>query len=374
MSFFRFVYYSGVVSGWCAFAAWLVSQFIPEFKPKSLYVAIVAALVGAAIGLGLNVVAGMANAHWRLLARRAAAGLLAGAAGGACGGFLGNVFYALLGCPRFLGWTIMGLAIGCADGLYERSPRKLRNGLIGGGLGGMVGGLLFDPLAHAGAGLAARATAFVILGVAVGTLIGLAQILLKEAWITVVDGFRPGRQLILSQNVTVLGRADHLPLPLLGFAARDVESEHARIIRGPDGHFVLEDNHTQSGTRLNNRPIQGPVRLSDGDIIKLGTNILRFNLRGAKGVVPSAQPATGSGGLPPPPPPPPTAGAPSRGVPPPPPTSPVAPSQPRPTNAGGVPVPPPPGPARPDISASFPPRPAPGGRIPPPPPPPGSMR
>ena len=170
----------------------------------------------------------------------------------------------------------MGLAIGSAAGIYEKSPSKCRNGVIGGALGGLLGGFLFD---HTGAGMAARATGFVILGGSIGALIGLTQLVLKEAWLTVVDGFRPGRELILGQTVTMLGRGDHLALPFLGYPGRDLESEHARIVRQTDGTFTLEDNRSRLGTRLNGQTILAATPLKDGDLIKLGSNIIRFNQR-----------------------------------------------------------------------------------------------
>ena len=109
----------------------------------------------------------------------------------------------------------------------------------------------------------------------------------------------------------MLGRGDHLPLPFLGYPGRDLEAEHARITRQGTGQFLLEDNHSRLGTRLNGQPVQTATPLKDGDLIKLGTNIIRFHsrqwgrLRAAAAAIASrgAAPAGGSG-LPPLPPPP----------------------------------------------------------------------
>jgi pSer/pThr/pTyr-binding forkhead associated (FHA) protein len=286
MSLSRLVYYSAVIGGWAAFAAWLVAELLILRGNRgggTMQVVVIAALVGGAIGAGLNVVAGAANAQWKEMLRRALPGLLGGAAGGAVGGLLGNLLYVYVGLPRAFGWMIMGLAIGVVDGLYEGSRSKIRNGLIGGGLGGLVGGFLFDPVSSmAGSDLSGRATAFVILGLCIGALIGIAQVVLKEAWLTVLDGYRAGRQLILSQEITVLGRAEHLPLPFLGTMNRELEAEHARIVRQPNGSYTLEDNHTTLGTRLNGELIQGAVRLKDGDVVKLATNFIRFHERAGR--------------------------------------------------------------------------------------------
>ena len=284
MSLIRSVYYSAFFAGWAAFLGWFLSEslfFSGGTEPGAFQVILIAGIIGAAIGLGLNVVAGMANAQWKELLRRALPGLAGGCLGGAVGGMMGNLLYSL-GLPRAIGWLIMGLGIGVVEGVYEKSKSKIRNGLIGGGIGGLLGGMLFDPiqsLIATDSGMSSRATAFVILGICIGAFIGLAQVVLKEAWLTVLDGYRAGRQLILSQPTTALGRADHLPLPFLGPMNKDVEAEHVKITRLANGSYVVEDNHTRLGTRLNNQPLSGQVVLKNGDVIKFGTNFVRFNER-----------------------------------------------------------------------------------------------
>ncbi len=406
MSLGRFVYYSAVVGGWAAFLAWMLAEALVLHGGTVFSTPLVmgvAALVGAIIAAGLNLVSGMTNAQWRRQLARVPSGLLGGGIGGAIGGLLGNgatwagaAIGDLLGnqaigaivsfLGQVFGWMLMGLAIGLAGGIEEKSIRKCCHGAVGGTLGGLVGGVLIQSFA-VGAGMAARATAFVILGAAIGALVGLTQLVLKEAWLTVVDGFRPGRELILGETATMLGRGDHLPLPFLGYPGRDLEAEHARITRQSGGQFLLEDNHSRLGTRLNGQPVQTATPLKDGDLIKLGTNIVRFNsrqwgrLRAAAAAMASrgAAPAGGSGlpPLPPPPKPPVAAGggpsSPLAPPAPPPPATPTPPAWPSPPvaspPASQVPVAPPilPGGAvPPPPPRSWPAAP----RIPPPPPPP----
>ena len=177
---------------------------------------------------------------------------------------------------------VLGLGVGMVEGIYDRSFRKIRNGLIGGATGGMIGGLLFDWICNLGltaSGRSSRAAAFIVLGFLIGAAIGLAQVVFRVAWLTVVDGYRTGRQLNLTQPVTVLGRGDHLPLPFLGPTNKDLESEHLTIRCMPDGSYRLEDNHSKLGTRLNSQTVSEPMPLQDGDIIRLGTNLVRFNQR-----------------------------------------------------------------------------------------------
>ena len=365
MSFNRFVYLSALVGGWAALLASLACDLLylrhrglarlglsePMLGPVEAL--LTGAVVGAAIGAGLAAVAGMTCAPWNRQWGRLPWGLLGGSLGGAAGALLGVLVYKL-GLPRALGWMVMGLGIGCAEGVPERSTRKTRNGLLGGALGGLVGGLLFDvvgSLTPTGLATFSRAVAFVVLGISIGALIGLTQVVLKEAWLTVLDGFRPGRQLILTQPRTVLGRGDHLPLPLLGYSGKDLESEHAEILRRDDGTYVIQDKGSRVGTRVNGQTIAGATVLADGDLIKLGANIVRFNLRRrAKGrdAAPTAiQPGTGAGPAPLPPPPPPVGIG----------------SGPAPLGA--------PEPPRSALARTQPPS---SPRIPPPPPPPGSKR
>jgi hypothetical protein len=285
MSLRRLIYYSVLVGGWAAFGGWLLSEMLcADVKPEAetLKLLFRAGLGGAAIGLGLNVVAGMCNAQWRQLLRRAGPGLLGGGIGGIVGGLSGNFLYERAGLPRAIGWMILGLAVGIVEGLYEKSPRKIRNGLIGGALGGLLGGMLFDPVVRwtaTDSGMTGRACSLVLLGMAIGGAISLAQVVLTEAWLTVLDGYRTGRQLSLTQPLTTLGRSDNLPMPFLGPMNTELEPEHLRIWRRPGGSYALEDNHSRLGTRLNNQPVTEVVPLQDGDVIRLGRNLVRFNQR-----------------------------------------------------------------------------------------------
>jgi len=314
-----------MISAWAAFLGWGVSELVrslaavdPVTTPDTVVVlrgfmviAITSGTIGAAIGLGLNVLGGMANGRWQELARRALPGLLGGCVGGLVGGMVGQVmFYCLL--PRAIGWMVLGLGVGVVEGIYDRSVRKIRNGLIGGATGGFVGGLLFDWIYYLDlteSGRSSRAAAFVVLGLSIGMAIGLAHVVFRVAWLTVVDGFRTGRQLSLTQPLTMLGRGDHLPLAFLGPTNKDLEAEHLVIRRQPDGSYCLEDNHSKLGTRLNSQPVVASTPLKDGDIIRLGTNLVRFNQRRRQRGEARAVATTTS--LPPPAPPPPPVPPPS---------------------------------------------------------------
>jgi hypothetical protein len=382
MSFHRFVYYSAVVAGWGALVAWLLAEFLLRATGANAGAAalVVGILLGGAIATSLRVVSaitttGLSPTDWFRELPQWGVSALVGCLGGGLGAGLGQLLFAAHLLPRALGWAAVGLAVGAADGAADRSPRKVRNGLLGGGLGGLLGGWLFDQLATPGAEMGARAVGFVALGLSIGAFVGLAQVVLREAWLTVLDGFRPGRRLILAQQTTLLGRGDHLPLPLLGYTARDLDSEHARIVRQSSGQFVLEDLGSRLGTSLNGQPIQRPTPLADGDLLRLGGNILRFNVRagGSRGEVAEPRPAdAGQAPKAVSSAPPPRGSHPERDGPHGPAPGAAGPPGPQtegPPSHGGI-APPQHDPAKPP-SAPPPARPSGGPRIPPPPPPPG---
>jgi hypothetical protein len=285
MSLHRMIYYCTVMAGWAAFCAWLLTE--PLYRSgrdgmASFFVVLLTAgAIGAAVGMSVNVVAGLGNGQLPQLLRRALVGLLGGGLGGIVGGEIGDILYKF-GASRAFGWMVMGIGIGMVEGLYDRSTRKVVFGVLGGALGGWIGGFLFNPIlqiAKTDSGMASRAASIVVLGLCIGAAISLAQVVLKDAWLTVVDGYRTGRQLNLTQVVTVLGRSDRLPLPFLGPQNQDLDQEHLRIVRMPNGSFQLQDNGSKLGTRVNSQVVTGPVALNDRDIIRLGTNLVRFNVR-----------------------------------------------------------------------------------------------
>jgi hypothetical protein len=160
----------------------------------------------------------------------------------------------------------------------------MRNGLIGGVIGGFLGGFLFTPIEWViGSPVSSRAAAFVLLGLSIGLFIGLAQVILKEAWLTVEAGFRPGRQVILSTEAVTMGTSEKSTLIFIAFGAKGVEPNHLQITKAPDGRYVLQDNQSRTGTFVNGAPIAGPTPLNDNDAIQLGVNVVRFRERVSHG-------------------------------------------------------------------------------------------
>ena len=190
MSLRRFVYYSALIAGWAALGGWFVSELLRNrINPEAatLLVVMTAGTIGGAIGLGLNVLAGMSNAQWRQLLRRALPGLVGGGLGGIAGGLVGQSSTSADFPARSAGSLSGGnrRRRGTLRTIATQDPQRPDRR----GIGGLLGGLLFDPIVRLTAtesGMSSRAIAFVVLGLCIGASIGLAQVVLRDAWLTVL--------------------------------------------------------------------------------------------------------------------------------------------------------------------------------------------
>jgi hypothetical protein len=299
MSLIRLIIWSSLIGGWSAFFGWLLPELIfgryidrSDIDPTyRIFLAIfMAVVVAVPIGGGISVAGGLTNPDPMNLLKRLVLGfagaLLGGLIASLAGACIFRVFenvYILGSLSRILGWMLIGMGIGvgvgASEGIISRSFTKMRNGLIGGVIGGFLGGALFVPIGAIASPMSSRAVSFVLLGLFIGLSIGLAQVILKEAWITVEAGFRPGRQIILGQDLITMGTSEKSSMIFIAFGAKGVEPTHLKIAKQTDGRYLLEDNQSRSGTLLNGQPINAATALKDGDAIQLGVNVVRFNER-----------------------------------------------------------------------------------------------
>ncbi len=264
---------------------------------------------GMLLGLSVTLALGVVDALWvfspqRVVAigLRVATAVVVGTMGGLLGGLVSQALYGWTEWAFFLvlGWTITGFLIGVSLGVFDllacllqgQDPgaalRKVLKAVLGGTAGGVLGGIL-SLLLHSGWTrlLGSRpemqehlwspsAWGFVALGACIGLLIGLAQVILKEAWLKVESGFRKGREVILSKPEVTIGRAESCDIGLFGDP--QVEKLHARI-RLEGNRHVLVDEGSGSGTYVNDERLQGSRMLRSGDAIRVGKNVLRFGER-----------------------------------------------------------------------------------------------
>jgi hypothetical protein len=273
-----------IVGAVAASLGWVVSECLAALLwPQGRWFAVAATCgtIGTCIAAALEIASAERAVPRGARVKGLLAASIAGALAGSIGGGLGNVSAALHG-PRAFGWMIMGAGIGSGGGLSARSIDRLRFEMVGGLAGGLLGGFLFGPIASTIGWLTlagGRLAAFAVLGASIGCGIGLARDLLIRAWLTVIEGDRPGRQVVLSRTNVSLGGARHATLPLLGPDDATIDEEHARVVRRPDGRFVLEDNRTRLGTRVNRSRVVGTMRLNDCDVIRIGPHAIEFRER-----------------------------------------------------------------------------------------------
>lgn len=301
MSFRLFVYYCALCGAWAAWLGWALGRLVAPSGDLARAL-VQGLLLGMLVALALGWVDALGNLARRqagLLLTRVLVAVAIGCVGGLLGAGLGQLLVRTthLGLLTLVGWALTGLLIGISVGVYDLvtclrrkedpagARRKVRNGLLGGAVGGLVGSILYlvlrklleltfrkppDEL------LSASAVGFVALGLSIGLAIGLAQVILREAWLRVEEGFRPGREMLLSKAETTLGRAETCDVGLFGDQA--VERLHARITR-EGSRFVVADAGTPAGTYVNDEPVTQPRPLRSGDRIRIGKSVLRFGER-----------------------------------------------------------------------------------------------
>jgi MFS family permease len=291
MSFRLFIYYCAICGGWAAFLSWGLAQGLGlrSFDNAYLRAALIAAVLGVMVAGAIGFVDALLNAVGFQRVVRVGICLGIGLVGGLLGGLIGQFLNSALHMPFFIGWILVGVGIGASIGVFDllqammkrgdmHMPlKKTLNGVYGGFLGGFLGGVLFGlmfpndkiPRTDLAIGL-------VILGLCIGLMVGLAQVFLKEAWIKVAQGFRAGRELMLSKDETTIGRAESCDLGLFG--DNTIERTHARIVL-KDNRYLLADAETPSGTFLNDERISKPTPLKSGDVIRVGNSVIEFGER-----------------------------------------------------------------------------------------------
>jgi hypothetical protein len=292
MSFKIFIYYCALCGGWAAFFTWAVAAATggTHLGNPFLKVAVIGGLLGMFIAAAVGLLDAILNATGaqRVLRTVLCGGL--GLLGGIVGALVGEALNYYLSLPILIGWVLVGVLVGASIGVYDvmqamssgqeikQAFKKMLNGVYGGFLGGVLGGLPFTFLINApGLPRSGLTMSLVILGLCIGLMIGLAQVILKEAWIKVEEGFRPGRELMLTKNETTIGRAESCDLGLFGDNA--IQKLHASI-QMKNNRYLVAHVAEEGETWVNDEEVGStPVPLRSGDRIRLGRSVLRFGER-----------------------------------------------------------------------------------------------
>jgi hypothetical protein len=260
--------------------------------------------VAGLVGLMIGGVEGIVCRTWSRAVFSASLGLIIGVIGGAISVFGAGIVFQLLGqlsggadptastgaflfqmFRRGLAWTIAGMAMGLGQGLAMRSGKLVFNGFIGGMVGGLVGGLLFDPInlmflgadGISGAPLS-RAIGLTVIGAAVGLMIGLTDMLTRDAWLKVIRGPLQGKEFSFNRTPIRLGSSPKNEIYL--FKDPKVDPIHAEINKLRDA-FEIADNNSSSGTLVNGQRIRRQ-RLTDGSRVQIGDSEFAYFSREKK--------------------------------------------------------------------------------------------
>lgn len=295
-----------------ALLAWVLIDFngvytlssevtVTSFRELYAQQAHVGGIFGMFVGLGIGFVTGWSSQSVRILKRDLFWGAIAGLFGGLAGLFFGQLFYSVLRVDpmsgslftgplvfvrnvfaRAVGWSLIGMFLGVAQGLPSKSVKTAKHGAVGGFIGGLLGGTLFEvvpyilpvfPERSSAPGIIVRGIGLTVTGASIGFFIGLVETLLKQAWVRVVQGRNEGREYIISKARTTIGRDELSDVGLFG--DRNISPLHAAI-EVSNGRHVLRDAGSSIGTFVNGRQVAEHI-LRDGDIIAIGSMKLEFH-------------------------------------------------------------------------------------------------
>lgn len=190
--------------------------------------------------------------------------------------------FLLLVIVRSLIWTAVCMPVGLGPGIALKAKKLIMNGFLGGLIGGAIGGFLFDPINYIAsggtlmyAGEISRAIGFSVVGGCTGLMIGLVEMISKEAWLVMTEGPLKGKQFVIYKDPTVIGSSPRSEIYL--FKDPAIEPAHAVIHTIRDG-YEIEDKDTPDGTWINGQRTKRK-RLISGDLIRIGKTQFTYSER-----------------------------------------------------------------------------------------------
>ncbi len=260
-------------------------------------------VVAGLIGLVVGAVDGIVCRLPRRALLSGAIGLAVGCIGGLIFHFVANIVYEPLHAMalrqmtgdgsfgafaflvqmigRSIAWCLVGAAMGLGQGIALRSGRLLVYGLIGGVLGGLFGGLLFDPIdlillgSDKPSAAVSRLIGFMVIGLGVGGMIGLVELLARDAWLRMTQGPLSGKEFLIFKDTMTIGSAPNSDLYLFN---DPLVAKHHATIRAVGDEIEIERRDSTYAVLLNNRPVTR-ARLRHGDNVTVGRATFVFQRR-----------------------------------------------------------------------------------------------
>lgn len=241
-----------------------------------LWRAVIAGLVGMIVGLigGFlsSIPSELLYASMNSLAIKQAA-----EQGTMVGGF--SFFIQIIG--RSIAWGLAGMAMGLGQGVALRSGRLLTYGFLGGIIGGLVGGILFDPIDFMIVGMEnpsahwSRMVGFTVIGLSVGVMIGVVQLLTRNAWLRMTKGPLAGKEFLFFKDTMTIGASPKCEIYL--FNDPKVSDRHATL-RTIGDNFEVESNSSNMPVLVNDRSVRRS-KLRHGDRITIGETSFIFQMK-----------------------------------------------------------------------------------------------
>lgn len=94
----------------------------------------------------------------------------------------------------------------------------------------------------------------------------------KSACLVQYSGAKLGKRYPLIETISICGRS---PSAQIVISEASVSRQHAQFVQTGDA-YVVEDMKSSNGTYVNDSQTRGQVPLRDGDIVRLGTVLLKF--------------------------------------------------------------------------------------------------
>jgi hypothetical protein len=146
----------------------------------------------------------------------------------------------------------------------------------------LLGGLLFDPIYYFVVGEdnpsahLSRFIGFTTVGLFVGLMIGVVELLARDAWLQMVAGPLAGKEFLIFKDTMKVGASPRSDIYL--FNDESVSQNHA-VIRATSDQYELEATSPEEFPVLVNGQPTKLRRLRHGDQIKLGSTVFSFQRR-----------------------------------------------------------------------------------------------
>ena len=261
-------------------------------------------LVAGLVGLTIGAADGLVCRLPRRALLAGGVGLLVGLVGGLLSTILAGVVYMPLSAlasrqmasgslsalgfflqviGRTLAWALAGMAMGLGQGVALRSTRLLLFGFLGGVVGGVLGGLFFDPIDMillSGDKMSAHWSRLIglgLVGASVGGMIGVVELLARDAWLRMTEGPLAGKEFLIFRDVMTIGSSPRSDVYL--FNDPQVKEHHATL-RMVGEECEIEGHDPRQPVLVNGRPTQR-TRLGHGDQIGIGHAVFVYQRRQA---------------------------------------------------------------------------------------------